>query len=129
MTCLIRVRSEQLGSTKASLLQGLATHRELLRKLDDLDETMSKMLAEQQAVQNDVHALLDTLNSRLTELEDLEGAYVAYRRSYARLLQEMARRDRYRADMEEIVHGMLERLDRYREGTTGNRLFARTGWS
>lgn len=89
-----------------------------MRKLEDLDETMSAMLTEQQAVQIDVDTLFDTLNSRLAELENLESAYVAYRRSYARLLQEMARRDRHRAEMDEIVHGMLERLDRYREGTS-----------
>jgi hypothetical protein len=77
---------------------------------------MTTMLSEQQAVQHDVDASLETLNSRLIELETLEGAYVAYRRSYARLLQEMARRERHRAEMEEIVHGMLERLERYREG-------------
>ena len=87
-----------------------------MRRLGDLEETMSAMLSEQQTVQSDVDTLFDTLNSRLTELENLEGAYVAYRRSYARLLQEMARRDQHRADMDEIVQGMLERLDRHREG-------------
>ncbi|KAG8708229.1 autophagy protein 17, partial [Ceratobasidium sp. 395] len=106
---------EQLGTTKESLLQGVAIHSEIIKKLDDLEQTMSTMLIEQQAAQSDVQSLLETLNSRLAELEDLEAAYIAYRRSYARLLQEMARRDRHRAEMEEIVHGMLERLDRYRE--------------
>lgn len=105
----------QLASIKNGLLQGLVVHQEIMRKLEDLDETMSAMLSEQQAVQIDVDTLFDTLNSRLAELENLESAYVAYRRSYARLLQEMARRDRHRAEMDEIVHGMLERLDRYRE--------------
>ncbi|KAG8747338.1 autophagy protein 17 [Ceratobasidium sp. 414] len=117
---------EQLGAAKESLLQGLVTHREIVQKLEDLEETMSTMLVEQQNAQNDVHDLLHTLNSRLAELEDLEAAYVAYRRSYARLLQEMARRDRHRVEMEEIVHGMLERLERYREGTAENRVFAGT---
>ncbi|KAG9088565.1 autophagy protein 17 [Ceratobasidium sp. UAMH 11750] len=106
---------EQLGTAKESLLRGLATHQEIIQKLEDLEETMSTMLVEQQNAQNDVHNLLHTLNSRLAELEDLEAAYVAYRRSYARLLQEMARRDRHRAEMEEIANGMLERLERYRE--------------
>ncbi|KAG8775002.1 autophagy protein 17 [Ceratobasidium sp. 428] len=106
---------EQLGTTKESLLQGVAIHSEIIKKLDDLEQTMSTMLIEQQAAQSDVQSLLETINSRLAELEDLEAAYIAYRRSYARLLQEMARRDRHRAEMEEIVHGMLERLDRYRE--------------
>ncbi|KAG9126768.1 autophagy protein 17 [Ceratobasidium sp. 392] len=106
---------EQLAATKESLLQGLTTHREVIKRLEDLDETMSAMLAEQQTAQSEVQTLLDELNSYLVELEDFEGAYIAYRRSYARLLQEMARRERHRAEMEEIVHGMLERLDQYRE--------------
>lgn len=108
--------SEQLCAMKSSLLQGLETHRAILGRLEDLDEMMTAMLSEQQTVQHDVEALLETLESRLVELENLENAYVAYRRSYAHLLQEMVRRERHRAEMEEIVHGMLERLDRYREG-------------
>ncbi|KDN47821.1 hypothetical protein RSAG8_03241, partial [Rhizoctonia solani AG-8 WAC10335] len=73
------------------------------------------MLGEQDTVQREADSLLETLNSRLVELENLEGAYLAYRRSYAQLLHEMARRERYRAEMEEIVHGMVERLERYRD--------------
>ncbi|KAG8691409.1 autophagy protein 17 [Ceratobasidium sp. 423] len=106
---------EQLSALKTSLLQGLETHQMILTKLEDLEEMMVAMLAEQDAVQREVDSLLETLNSRLVELENLEGAYIAYRRSYARLLQEMARRERHRAEMEEIVHGMVERLERYRD--------------
>lgn len=106
---------EQLCAMKSSLLQGLETHRTILGRLEDLDEIMTAMLSEQQTAQHDVEALLETLESRLVELENLENAYVAYRGSYAHLLQEMVRRERHRAEMEEIVHGMLERLDRYRE--------------
>ncbi|KAF8751607.1 Autophagy protein Apg17 [Rhizoctonia solani] len=67
-----------------------------LTKLKDLEEMMMAMLAEQDAVHHEANSLLETLNSRLVELENLEAAYLAYRRSYARLLQEMARRERYR---------------------------------
>ncbi|CAE6376383.1 unnamed protein product [Rhizoctonia solani] len=106
---------EQLSGLKTSMLQGLETHQTILIKLEDLEETMVAMLGEQENVQLEVDSLLETLNSRLAELENLEGAYLAYRRSYARLLQEMARRERHRAEMEEIVHGMVERLERYRD--------------
>ncbi|CAE6443797.1 hypothetical protein ACGC1H_002506 [Rhizoctonia solani] len=106
---------EQLSALKASMLQGLETHQTILIRLEDLEETMAAMLGEQENVQLEVDSLLETLNSRLVELENLEGAYFAYRRSYARLLQEMARRERHRAEMEEIVHGMVERLERYRD--------------
>lgn len=101
---------------KNALLRGLETHQAIVTRLEDLEETMTAMLSEQQTAQHDVDAFLERLNSRLMELEALEAAYIAYRRSYARLLQEMARRERHRAEMEEIVHGMLERLERYREG-------------
>ncbi|CAE6335090.1 unnamed protein product [Rhizoctonia solani] len=106
---------EQLSAIKTSKLQDLETHQAILTRLEDLEETMVAMLAEQDAVHHEANFLLETLNSRLMELEKLEEAYLAYRRSYARLLQEMARRERYRAEMEEIVHGMVERLERYRD--------------
>ncbi|CAE6354086.1 unnamed protein product [Rhizoctonia solani] len=106
---------EQLFALKTSMLQGLETHQMILAKLEDLEETMVAMLGEQDNAHREVDSLLETLNSRLVELENLEGAYLAYRRSYARLLQEMARRERHRAEMEEIVHGMVERLERYRD--------------
>ncbi|QRV89892.1 autophagy protein APG17 [Ceratobasidium sp. AG-Ba] len=112
---MVETLYEQLGTTKESLRQGLVNHRGIVQKLEQLDQTMTTMLDEQQAAQAEVYALLDTLNSRLEELEDLETTYVTYRRSYARLLQEMARRDRHRAEMEEIVHGTIERLERCRE--------------
>ncbi|CAE6475123.1 unnamed protein product [Rhizoctonia solani] len=105
---------EQLSTLKTSLLQGLETHQMILTKLEDLEEMMVAMVAEQDAVQLEVDSLLEILNSRLVELENLEGTYITYRRSYARLLQEMARRERHRAEMEEIVYGMIERLERYR---------------
>ncbi|CAE6406702.1 unnamed protein product [Rhizoctonia solani] len=106
---------EQLSAMKASKLQDLEAHQAILNKLEDLEETMVAMLAEQDDVHREADCLLETLNSRLMELEKLEGAYLAYRRSYARLLQEMSRRERYRAEMEEIAHGMVERLERYRD--------------
>ncbi|CAE6510891.1 unnamed protein product [Rhizoctonia solani] len=112
---------EQLSAIKASMIHGLETHQTILTKLEDLEETMVAMLSEQDTVQREVEALLETLNSRLAELENLEGAYLAYRRSYARLLQEMARRERNRAEMEEIAHGMTERLERYRDGLPGSK--------
>ncbi|CAE6442611.1 unnamed protein product [Rhizoctonia solani] len=111
----------QLFAMKTSMLQGLETHQMILNKLEDLEETMVAMLAEQDAVQHEVDSLLTTLNSRLVELENLEVAYIAYRQSYARLLLEMARRERHRAEMEEIVHGMIERLERYRDEETQRR--------
>ncbi|KAF8704742.1 Autophagy protein Apg17, partial [Rhizoctonia solani] len=114
---------EQLSTIKASKLQDLETHQTILTKLEDLEEMMMAMLAEQDAVHHEANSLLETLNSRLVELENLEAAYLAYRRSYARLLQEMARRERYRAEMEEMVHGMVERLERYRDGLSDLKYF------
>ncbi|KAH7912803.1 autophagy protein Apg17-domain-containing protein [Hygrophoropsis aurantiaca] len=102
--------SEQLLAAKTSAQQQLDAHSKSLDDLDELGEIMSEMLQKQQEIEEECQDILDGLQQRLLVVEDLHHRYVLYQSSFNKLLVEISRRRQYREEADQIVEGMMAKL-------------------
>ncbi|KAI9440035.1 autophagy protein Apg17-domain-containing protein [Lactarius indigo] len=100
----------ELLSAKLLSQQYLQKHRSTLEDLEELGTIMDDML--RQARRNrDCGNRLVGLDQNLVVIEDLIRQFNAYQLSYSKLLVEIARRRQYKEEAEDIVRGMMARLD------------------
>ncbi|KAI9461690.1 autophagy protein Apg17-domain-containing protein [Lactarius psammicola] len=101
----------ELLSAKLSSQQYLQNHRSTLEDLEELGGIMDDMLRRQDEIEADCGNRLVGLDQNLVVIEDLIRQFNAYQISYSKLLVEIARRRQYKEAAEDIVHGMMARLE------------------
>jgi len=77
---------------------------------------MDDMLRRQDEIEADCGNRLIGLDQNLVVIEDLIRQFNAYQLSYSKLLVEIARRRQYKEVAENIVRGMMVRLEAMSEG-------------
>ncbi|KAF9466562.1 autophagy protein Apg17-domain-containing protein [Collybia nuda] len=119
---LIMAELEESADAIETQHEKLRTHQEvsqghlslLMHVLDDLDELgeiMSEMLQMQEDVEVKCKEELDGLHNHLLTLEHLRDRFVSYQLAFNKLILELARRRQYREEAEDIVHGMMAKLE------------------
>ncbi|KAH9002912.1 autophagy protein Apg17-domain-containing protein [Lactarius hatsudake] len=101
----------ELLSAKLLSQQYLQKHRSTLEDLEELGGIMDDMLRRQDEIEADCGNRLVGLDQNLVVIEDLIRQFNAYQLSYSKLLVEVARRRQYKEAAEDIVRGMMARLD------------------
>ncbi|KAG8905040.1 autophagy protein 17 [Tulasnella sp. 403] len=127
---------ERVRTMLNALTESVSKFAGVMDLLDNLADDMSAKLQEQQlveasppAVMTQTYAIHETLEERLTSLDELSQTYLAYHHAYRKLLLEMDRRRRNREMLEELVHDMVEKLDQLRDDEMAQRerFFAEQG--
>lgn len=101
----------ELLSAKLLSQQYLQKHRSTLEDLEALGGIMEDMLRRQDEIEADCQTRLIGLDQNLVVIEDLIRQFNAYQLSYSELLVEIARRRQYKDEAENIVSGMVARLE------------------